>query len=83
MDNFISLFDYLHKPAGNELGLKVYKKAVEENEPISFRTVTTAKYSGKVKLYRKSFLDLYFNNQLASQQEPSTTPSTPTDDLPF
>lgn len=79
MDTFVSLFDYLGKPAGNDLGLKVYKKAVEVNEPISYRNVTTAKYTGKVKLYRSSFLDNYFNNNVSSE-----TPSDlPTDELPF
>jgi hypothetical protein len=78
MDKFISLFEYLGKAAGTELGLEVYKKAVESNEPISYRNVTTAKYSGKVKLYRTAFLSQYFNPSQQTPEQPK-----PTDDLPF
>jgi hypothetical protein len=80
MDKFISLFDYLHKPAGNELGLQVYKKAMEENEPVSYRNVTTARYSGKVKLYRESFLNKYFK---PTTPQPPPVSQKQEDELPF
>jgi len=66
----LSLFDYLKKPAGVELGNKVYKAAKKTNIPVTTREVHTKTYSGKVMLYPKEFLDTFFNE-------------TEVDDLPF
>jgi hypothetical protein len=57
-----SLFDYLRKPAGIELGTAVYQAARRERAPIAIREVTTRKYKGKVVLYTKEFLDNYFKS---------------------
>jgi len=59
----LSLFDYLKKPAGTELGGKVYKAAKASQVPTSIREVHTKTYSGKVMLYPKEFLDSYFKKQ--------------------
>jgi hypothetical protein len=59
----LSLFDYLGKPAGVELGDKVYKSAKASKISTSIRNVHTKNYSGKVMLYPKEFLDSYFNKQ--------------------
>ena len=59
----LSLFDYLKKPAGTELGGKVYKAAKASKVPTSIREVYTKTYSGKVMLYPKEFLDSYFKKQ--------------------
>jgi hypothetical protein len=59
----LSLFDYLGKPAGIELGDKVYKAAKASQVPTSIREVHTKTYSGKVMLYPKEFLDSYFKNK--------------------
>lgn len=56
----ISLFDYLKKPAGTELGIAVYQAARRARSPIGIREVTTRRYRGKVVLYTKEFLDEYF-----------------------
>lgn len=66
----LSLFDYLGKPAGKELGADVYRSASLQKVPCAMREVANAKYKGKVMLYPKSFLDTYFE---VSQ----------VDDLPF
>lgn len=59
----ISLFDYLGKPAGKELGANVYKAAVEEKIPCTNRKISNPKYTGKVMIYPKSFLDQYFKDK--------------------
>jgi len=56
----ISLFDYLKKPAGTELGIAVYQAARRARSPIGIRQVSTKRYTGKVVLYTKEFLDEYF-----------------------
>ena len=66
----LSLYDYLGKPAGKELGGNVFKAASSQKVPYSIREVTNPKYKGKVMLYPKWFLNEYFK---VSQ----------VDDLPF
>jgi hypothetical protein len=56
----ISLFEYLKKPAGIELGTAVYQAARRARSPIGIRQVKTKKYTGKVILYTQEFLDEYF-----------------------
>lgn len=65
----LSLFDYLKRPAGGELGGRVYEAAKEANIPVTTREISTKTYSGKVMLYPKEFLDTYFKIEI--------------DDLPF
>ena len=66
----LSLYDYLGKAAGMELGGAVCKAAIKSEEPIGEREIENPKYVGRVHLYRKEFLDEYFNVDQ-------------TDDLPF
>ena len=58
----LSLYDYLGKAAGMELGDKVFKASVAMNIKPESRDVETKTYCGKVMLYPKNFLDLYFQN---------------------
>ena len=58
---FLSLYDYLGRAAGGELGKAVHAVAKEENQPIEARNVETLKYKGTVLLYTREFLDKYFN----------------------
>ena len=63
MENkLLSLYDYLGKAAGMELGEKVFKASVAMNIKPESRDVETKTYCGKVMLYPKNFLDLYFQN---------------------
>lgn len=76
----LSLFDYLGKPAGQELGGEVVKAAMAHSNyiPIKRRYVSTKFYNGEVNLFPKEFLNEYFNK--------STSPSTSDDNgnnLPF
>jgi len=57
-----SLFDYLRKPAGIELGTAVYQAARRARAPIAIREIETRRYRGKVVLYTKEFLDDYFKS---------------------
>ena len=70
MNEMISLYDYLGKPAGKELGANVYTSASTKKVPCTIREISNPKYKGKVMLYPKWFLDEYFK---VSQ----------VDDLPF
>ena len=61
MDNtLMSLYDYLGKAAGKQLGKEVNESAQRRRVPISTRQVSNPAYEGKVLLYPKWFLDEYF-----------------------
>ena len=60
----ISLFDYLGRKAGPELGLKVATAAGKAGVITETRDISNPAYKGTVKLYPKAFLDLYFRNGL-------------------
>jgi len=60
----MSLFEYLGYAAGSELGKEVYDTANKLRETIRTQEVSNPKYSGKVMLYRREFLDLYFGNMV-------------------
>ena len=69
MENkLLSLYDYLGKAAGMELGDKVFKASTAMNIKPESRDVETKTYCGKVMLYPKSFLDLYFQNNKQSEE---------------
>ena len=60
--NMLSLFDYLGRAAGQNLGLEVAKYARQQNTQIGTRQVSNPKYSGNVNLYTEDFLSSFFNN---------------------
>lgn len=66
----ISLYDYLGKPAGSELGKQVAKEATNSKIQMEFKQVSNPKYKGNILMYPKVWLDEYFQ---VSQ----------VDDLPF
>ena len=59
-ENFISLYDYLGKAAGAELGKLVNEYAQIRKQPHKVRYVEHPGYAGYVNLYTKEFLDEYF-----------------------
>lgn len=67
----ISLFDYLGRAAGTELGKRVHDTATKLKEPIQTREVRTKTYNGLVCLYRKEFLQEYFTGVQTKDVEPS------------
>jgi len=65
---FISLFDYLGKPAGSELGKKVALEAHSKNIPYTMKEVHNKFYSGKIMMYPKTFLDKLFKKETTKKQ---------------
>ena len=60
----MSLYDYLGRAAGPELGQKVATAAAAAGVKGSMREVSNPSYKGPVMLYPKAFLDLYFRGGL-------------------
>jgi hypothetical protein len=60
----MSLYDYLGRAAGSELGKQVADTAVKLKETIEKRHVSNPSYTGEVLLYRREFLDEYFGNKV-------------------
>ena len=60
----MSLYDYLGHAAGPELGRQVAEAASMSRVKSEMREVANPKYTGKVMLYPKAFLDLYFKKGL-------------------
>ena len=65
----ISLFDYLGRPAGSELGKRVADYAKTKKARCDTREVANKKYKGKVMLYDREFLDEFFNLERHHQEQ--------------
>jgi hypothetical protein len=74
-EQYQSLFDYLGKPAGTDLGQQVFTESKKQGVKTTIREVKTKNYEGKVMVYPTSFLENYFN--------PQPTQPNVFDDLPF
>jgi hypothetical protein len=61
---FLSLYDYLGHAAGQQLGKQVYETALCLSIQTQEREVSNKKYSGRIKMYPKPFLEAYFNNKI-------------------
>ena len=59
-ENYMSLYDFLGKPAGMNLGQKVCGEALRQKIKMEQREVSTKNYTGKVMLYPEAFLKEYF-----------------------
>ena len=62
-ETFLSLYDYLGKAAGPELGKKVAAAATKSRLKLQTRAVANPSYAGLVYLYPKDFLDAFFAEQ--------------------
>ena len=60
----ISLYDYLGRAAGPDLGKQVATAAAKAGVRGETRQVSNPVYTGPVMLYPRSFLDLYFKGGL-------------------
>ena len=60
-EKFISLYDYLGRPAGSALGKQVAEAASRLKIPMSIRLVSTATYTGPIILYPENWLIGYFS----------------------
>lgn len=59
----MSLYDYLGKAAGKDLGKQVADFAAARNAKIETREVVNPRYTGKVLLYEKELLDEFFKGR--------------------
>jgi hypothetical protein len=78
--NMLSLYDYLGYPAGNALGKEVWETAAKSDIKTEIREISNPKYSGKVMLYPKDFLEEYFESK---QSKLVLSSADEDDDLPF
>ena len=60
----VSLYDYLGRAAGSDLGKQVATAAAKAGIKHEIREVSNPKYKGPIMLYPKCFLDLYFKGGL-------------------
>lgn len=60
----MSLYDYLGRAAGKSLGGEVFRTAMALRETVDERPISNPAYTGNVHLYRREFLDEYFNKKV-------------------
>ena len=60
----MSLYDYLGRAAGKSLGGEVFRTAMALKETVEERPISNPAYTGNVHLYRREFLDEYFNKKV-------------------
>jgi hypothetical protein len=82
---YLSLYDYLRKPAGEELGLAVATEAAKHGISTQTREISNPKFTGTVKLYPKDFLEFYFREPTEDvlPEGHDWTGNLSDDDLPF
>jgi hypothetical protein len=83
---YLSLYDYLGKAAGNDLGKEVAAAAYKAGVKMQEREISNTKFTGKVLLYPKDFLDFILENQnqFIMEDLPGTLNRViDEDDLPF
>lgn len=71
--NHVSLYEYLGKRAGKELGGKVFKTAKEQRIKIISKDVNQGGYVGKVMCYPSAFLAEYFTNNTIDNKNTHTS----------
>ena len=62
---YLSLYDYLGRAAGQELGAEVNKAAVERKIEFKQRHISNPSYHGNVHLYPVEFLNEYFKGDIS------------------
>ncbi len=65
----MSLYDYLGRAAGPELGASVWQAAKAAKVEVTERHVNTNRYTGKILVYPKYFLQEYFNKSKTQRYE--------------
>jgi len=66
---YLSLYDYLRKPAGEKLGLEVAAEARKHGIQTQTREISNPRFTGTVFLYPKDFLEFYFREPESNQIE--------------
>jgi hypothetical protein len=82
-EEFVSLYDFLGKPAGSQLGKEVWHAAQFSSEPTTIKQVSNPKYTGKIVMYRPEFLRKYFNGLTKAVTNYELTKNTDYESLPF
>ena len=85
---YLSLYEFLGKPAGGPLGKEVWDAANKQGIKAQSREVSNPKFTGKVLLYPKDFLEFYFREPESIHMEDlpeghDWTGNMDDDDLPF
>lgn len=62
---YMSLYDYLGRAAGQQLGAEVNKSAVEKKIEFQQRFISNPAYHGNVHLYPVEFLEEYFKGDMS------------------
>lgn len=60
-EQYKSLFEFLGRAAGGDLGAKVAAAAAAQGIQLQEQQISNPKYTGKVLTYPVSFLENYFN----------------------
>jgi hypothetical protein len=60
-EKFLSLYDYLGKAAGGQLGQHIFAIAKANNIKTKIKEINNPKYTGKIVMYPESFLKETFN----------------------
>ena len=60
--DYMSLYDYLGRPAGSALGHAIATRASKHKEKIYHRDVPESPYNRPINLYRSAFLEAAFND---------------------
>jgi hypothetical protein len=66
---YMSLYDYLGRAAGQELGAKVNAYARERNVVSKQRSISNPRYKGTVHLYPTELLDEYFKSDMIMSKQ--------------
>jgi hypothetical protein len=61
MEEYKSLYEYLGKKAGKELGKLVYQTAKFDGVKLKQQEISNPVYTGNVMMYPVEWLDKYFN----------------------
>lgn len=85
---YLSLYDYLGKAAGEKLGFEVKQEANKQEILTQTREISNPKFTGTVLLYPKDFLKFYFREPESNLMDElpkghDWTGNLEDDDLPF
>ena len=72
---YMSLYDYLGRAAGQDLGAKVNAYAREKNVVSKQRSISNPRYKGTVHLYPTEFLNEYFKGDMSILKGDTNTSS--------
>jgi hypothetical protein len=78
---YLSLYDYLGKAAGEKLGKEVKQEADKQEILTQTREISNPKFTGAVLLYPKDFLEFYFREPESNLMD-ELVDLNPMDELP-